>query len=64
LGASRDDLVAGLARHGHRDARAVESEQDFQAFVVENARPGDMVICLGAGTISAWANGLVARKAA
>ena len=63
-GASRDDLVAGLARHGHRDARAVESEQDFQAFVVESARPGDMVICLGAGTISAWANGLVARKAA
>ena len=25
------------------------------------ARPGDMVVCLGAGTISAWANALPAR---
>jgi len=28
--------------------------------VREQARPGDMVVCLGAGTISAWANGLPA----
>ena len=27
----------------------------------EQAQPGDMVVCLGAGTISAWANGLPAR---
>jgi len=27
------------------------------------ARPGDMVVCLGAGTISAWAGGLPARLA-
>jgi len=32
--------------------------------VRENARPGDMVVCLGAGTISTWANGLPARLAA
>ncbi|MFL4470747.1 UDP-N-acetylmuramate--L-alanine ligase [Tateyamaria armeniaca] len=60
-GASRDDLVAGLIRHGHRHARAVVSEDDLERLVREQARPGDMVVCLGAGTISAWANALPGR---
>ena len=60
-GASHTDLVAGLIRHGHRHARTVESEDDLERLVREQAKPGDMVVCLGAGTISAWANGLPAR---
>ena len=60
-GASRDDLVAGLIRHGHRHARALLNEDDLERLVREQARPGDMVVCLGAGTISAWANGLPER---
>jgi UDP-N-acetylmuramate--alanine ligase len=57
-GASRDDLVAGLIAHGHRHARAILDEGDLARLVREQARPGDMVVCLGAGTISAWANAL------
>ncbi len=60
-GAGRDDLVQGLIRHGHRHARAILNEEDLERLVREQARPGDMVVCLGAGTISAWANGLPAR---
>lgn len=60
-GASRDDLVAGLIRHGHRHARAVMDETDLERLVREQARPGDIVVCLGAGTISAWANALPGR---
>lgn len=60
-GAGRDDLVAGLIRHGHRHARAILNEDDLLRLVREQARPGDMVVCLGAGTISAWANGLPER---
>ena len=63
-GASRDDLVAGLIRHGHRHARAVLGEADLARLVREQSRPGDIVVCLGAGTISAWANGLPAALAA
>jgi len=66
-GATREDLVAGLIRHGHRHARAVVSEEDLERLVREQARPGDMVVCLGAGTISLWANALpdkLARAAA
>jgi UDP-N-acetylmuramate--alanine ligase len=62
-GASRDDLVAGLIRHGHRHARAVVGEDDLERLVREQAVPGDIVVCLGAGTISAWASGLVDRLA-
>jgi UDP-N-acetylmuramate--alanine ligase len=60
-GASRDDLVAGLIAHGHRHARALLDEADLARLVKEQARPGDMVVCLGAGTISAWANNLPAK---
>ncbi|MDF0599747.1 UDP-N-acetylmuramate--L-alanine ligase [Psychromarinibacter sp. C21-152] len=62
-GATREDLVAGLTRAGHRSAYAIGTEDDLEALVREHANPGDMVVCLGAGTISAWANGLPARLA-
>ncbi|MBZ8118868.1 UDP-N-acetylmuramate--L-alanine ligase [Roseovarius sp. LXJ103] len=60
-GASRDDLVAGLMRHGHRHARAIRDEDDLVRLVREQAGPGDMVVCLGAGTIGGWATGLPKR---
>ena len=60
-GASRDDLVAGLIAYGHRHARAILDEGDLARLVREQARPGDIVVCLGAGTISAWANALPER---
>ncbi len=60
-GASRDDLVAGLIAHGHRHARAVIDEADLARLFREQARPGDIFVCLGAGSISAWANGLPAQ---
>ena len=60
-GASRDDLVAGLIAHGHRHARAVMDEADLARLFREQARPGDIFVCLGAGTISTWANNLPAR---
>ena len=60
-GASRDDLVRGLAAHGHRDARAILAEEDLARLVRAEARSGDIVVCLGAGTISAWAQNLPER---
>jgi UDP-N-acetylmuramate--alanine ligase len=60
-GVSRDDLVAGLVRHGHRNVHAIVSEDDLERLIREQTKSGDIVVCLGAGTISAWANGLSAR---
>ncbi len=53
-------LAAGLVTHGHKDATVIDGESGLAALVKAEAKPGDMVICLGAGTISAWANGLPA----
>lgn len=60
-GASSADLVAGLVRHGHRHAFSIDSEDALEKLVRENTQPGDIVVCLGAGTISAWANALPDR---
>ncbi|MFG6591561.1 UDP-N-acetylmuramate--L-alanine ligase [Sulfitobacter sp. 1A12157] len=57
-GADRDGLVTGLIQHGHRHAYAVEDAEALTQLVRREARPGDMVVCLGAGTISGWANDL------
>ncbi len=57
-GATRDDLVAGLRSHGHRSAEAVEDEAGLLRFVRKHCQPGDLLVCLGAGTVSAWAYNL------
>ena len=57
-GVSKDDLVKGLSGHGHRHAVAVSNLQELSKLVADNARSGDIVICLGAGNISSWASKL------
>ena len=57
-GVSRDALVGGLRAHGHRSAHALRGPDHLPEFVKEHAQPGDLVVCLGAGTISAWTNAL------
>jgi UDP-N-acetylmuramate--alanine ligase len=57
-GASKQALVEGLRGHGHRKAVALENPQALARTVRELAKPGDMVVCLGAGTITQWAYAL------
>jgi UDP-N-acetylmuramate--alanine ligase len=63
-GVSRDALVGGLRAHGHRGVRALEGPEALAALVASEAKPGDMVVCLGAGTITAWAHALPGELAA
>ena len=57
-GFDRDALVEGVRRHGHRHVMALASPADLPAIVASEARPGDLVIFLGAGDITAWAYAL------
>jgi UDP-N-acetylmuramate--alanine ligase len=57
-GISRDALVEGLRVRGHRDARALDGPEALAATIAELAKPGDYVVCLGAGSISQWAYAL------
>jgi len=62
-GIHREALIAGLAAHGHRDARALAGAEALAPTIHELTRPGDMVVCLGAGSITYWANSLPAELA-
>ncbi|MBM3523943.1 MAG: UDP-N-acetylmuramate--L-alanine ligase, partial [Alphaproteobacteria bacterium] len=57
-GASREALVEGLRAHGHRKVVSLEDPSQLAARVMELAKPGDLVVCLGAGSISSWAYAL------
>jgi UDP-N-acetylmuramate--alanine ligase len=63
-GASRDALVVGLRAHGHRNVAPLAGPHELAPALRSLARPGDMVVCLGAGSITGWANNLPAELAA
>jgi UDP-N-acetylmuramate--alanine ligase len=51
-------LAAGLRHHGHRAVQTLAGPDDLPGLVDGLAESGDLVVCLGAGSISAWANSL------
>ena len=57
-GCEKDDLAAGLRAHGHRNANILETADDLPEVINRAAGSGDLVVCLGAGTISKWAAAL------
>ena len=57
-GIDRDAMVEGLRRYGHRRVLALGGPADLAAMVREEARPGDVVVLLGAGDITSWAYAL------
>jgi len=57
-GADRDGLVAGLRAHGHKQAIPLEAPDKLAALIKDLAKPGDYVVCLGAGSITQWAYAL------
>jgi len=57
-GADRDHLVDGLRQRGHRHALGLDGPEALAPAVLEHARSGDIVVCLGAGNITQWANAL------
>jgi UDP-N-acetylmuramate--alanine ligase len=63
-GAEKEDLVAGLIQAGHKNAMIMRSENDLSEMIAHLAKPGDMVICLGAGSITKWAYALPEQLAA
>jgi len=52
---NRDSLVAGIKKHGHRDVTALASKEKLANIIHEIAKPGDYVVCMGAGDITYWA---------
>ncbi|KQT21228.1 MULTISPECIES: UDP-N-acetylmuramate--L-alanine ligase [unclassified Bradyrhizobium] len=57
-GIDRDHFVAGLHAHGHREVIPLPAASELAGIVKGLAKPGDLVVCLGAGNITQWAYAL------
>ena len=57
-GVDSHTLADGIRATGHGAVIAVDSERDIVPVLWKIARPGDMVICLGAGNSTEWAHAL------
>ena len=63
-GASHAALVEGIRARGHRAVHRLDAPEQLAPLVRGLAKPGDIVVCLGAGTITQWAYALPGQLAA
>jgi UDP-N-acetylmuramate--alanine ligase len=57
-GIDKDALVKGLSAHGHRHVEALAAPGELARRIHDLAEAGDFVVCLGAGSITNWAQAL------
>ena len=57
-------LVDSIKGHGHKAAHVLADLDALPALIKDIAQPGDMIVCMGAGSISAHANELVEKLSA
>jgi UDP-N-acetylmuramate--alanine ligase len=57
-GVSREALVESMRAHGHRNVITLDKPEDLAKVIAQTAKAGDYVVCLGAGSITNWANAL------
>lgn len=57
-GVDKHALVDGVRRFGHRSVHALDSVEALPAVIRTEAKPGDLVVLLGAGDITQWAYAL------
>ena len=62
-GITGDALVEGLRGRGHKSVVPLSGPEHLAEMVHAIARSGDYVVCLGAGSITQWANALPAELA-
>jgi UDP-N-acetylmuramate--alanine ligase len=57
-GVSSEAMVTHMIAKGHRDVRLLDSPENLPSFISGMIGDGDVVICMGAGSITQWANDL------
>ncbi len=57
-GVDQHTLAEGIRASGHPAVMSIQDPRDLIGVLRQETRPGDMVLCLGAGVSTEWANGL------
>ena len=58
-GVSSEALAAAIREAGHKNVQYVRSMQDSIGFLLKNAKPGDAILTIGAGSVSRASNELM-----
>lgn len=57
-GINQDVLVDGIIKAGNKNVIKLNNKDELPAIIKSNTNSGDIVVCVGAGTITNWANEL------
>src|SRR5690606_27346800 len=57
-GINQHSLAEGIRACGHPAVLSIDSPDELVPFIQRNGRSGDIVVCLGAGNSTEWANAL------
>lgn len=57
-GITRDNLIKGMKKQGKKNPIPLNSNKDLASVINKVAKKEDLVVCLGAGTVTYWANAL------
>lgn len=60
-GFEKEELTEGLRAYGHRSAHLLDTPNELAETILSFAQEGDLVMCLGAGSITQWAANLPAE---
>ncbi|MBU6338913.1 MAG: UDP-N-acetylmuramate--L-alanine ligase [Rickettsiales bacterium] len=58
VGATQDDLVKGIEKAGQKNVIKLPNEKDLAKILKSRIKSGDMIVCVGAGTVTYWAAAL------
>lgn len=57
-GIDKEHLIAGIKNTGHEEIYSLDSPAKLAGIITSVAKPGDIVVCLGAGDVTKWAASL------
>ena len=60
-GVTSKNLIARISKRHNKVVRKIKNEEVLEDFVIKNTEPNDLVIFMGAGSISTWANNMMER---
>lgn len=60
-GINKESLIRGLHTRGHRHVLSLDDPSKLADLLAEFSLPGDTIVCLGAGSVTNWAQELPAK---
>ncbi len=55
---NQESIIDGISKMGHKNIIKLNNKNELPAIIKSNTKSGDIVVCVGAGSISSWANEL------